>query len=1757
MMLIRPALGLLLLPWLAARAGVVNLSTNGIASASSSYTGVPASAPGQASDGNRNGHYFNGLSVWHSGLPDPNPPTLFELDLGGSNVLDRVMIWPRTDARQDTVTNFRLSVLDAAGGTVWQQDFLPTGAADHVWGTAALRGVRGQRVRLERLGNTPNFVTFAEFEVWGSPHPLAENLALGKPVTSSPPGFSTLATTGNDGDLASDYSLPGRPLFHTATQAVGQFWQVDLGARRDLEEIRVYCRADGVTTGPVKLSLFDETNALVHTTTLDISPAVQVRGGNQYDLTHRLPSVIAARHVRLETLSAQFLAFGEVEVFGPVADVIAPTVLATLPASGATVPELAQVEVEFSEEVLGLDAADLRVNGVPAIGLTALSARRHAFHFAQPTAGLVSFAWDGSHGIQDAASNAWVATPWSVTLNPALPLPRPLITEFLADNQGGHKDEDGDSPDWIEIHNPGPEAIDLAGWFLSDDPARPTLWRFPSTPLPAGGHMVVFASDKNRAVSGRELHTNFKLDANGDSLLLVRPDGVTVASSHLLFPAQRANVSFGPGRRWQAVPLVATGATARMHVPAAAVPGWESPGYDDSAWTPAVTGVGFDVGDGAASSGLLGYWPFDDATTPGLAPDASGNARTGIVVNAVYTADAGGHTGLPGDRALDFPGNGVVHIPAAASGAFDQLTTRNAATLGLWVYGAPTMPVANYAFYAAPNANGTGARALAAHLPWTDSVIYWDTAGCCDPGLHRLAVGEPNPARWRGQWNHYVFLKNDDRKEIWQNGLLLHEGVNAADLVAFRSLFIGAASAAGLDGYRGLLDDVALWEGGLDAGQIAALAAGTPPPQVRRLHDRIATDLASILHLQRSTAYLRVPFTPPAPESTDLLRMRLSYDDGFVAHLNGVEVARRAAPASPSWDSAATTARAPGEALVSEEFDLSAFAHLLTPGTNVLAVQGLNLSAADPTFLLLPELLGGAIVSNRFFAAPTPGAPNDAGYEGFVGDTAFLPRRGFYDAPITVTITCATPGAWIAFTTDGSETSPTHGTRVPAPASVVITNTTPLRASAYVPNSDLAASNLDTHTYLFLDQVAAQTRPAGVSATYPGGAPADFAMDPRVPGPSPSPGYSLREALLALPTLSITTPVEDLWGPGGIYVNSAGRGRAYERAAALEWMDPAATNTGFSARCGLRIHGNISRDKNFTPKHGFKLLFRGEYGQTRLNYPLFAGSPVDSFDDLILRAGSTDTWPCTEWAGFPLGPNSESLLRWMRRWASYVRDQWTRTAFLAIGQPAAYGRYCHLYLNGLYWGLYNLCEHPNEDFMASHLGGEPEEWDTLVDFNELNSGTADAWNQLLAAAAAGFTTEAAYQAVQGNRPDGTRDPALPVLLNVDSLIDYMLLHITFGADDWPNHNWWAGRRSRSPLNDGFHFFPWDQEISNVSLGYFRTSPGVIYAEVNAANSPAAIYAALRANAEFRLRFADRVQRHFFNGGALTPSANLARWNALTQSIDRAIVAESARWGDYQPNGVNPGQPHTRENAWLPHLADLSANYWPGHGAVALQRFRTANLFPAVQAPEFSRFGGPFAAGFSLTLSDPNAADGTVWFTTDGSDPRLTGGAVRPTAVAYTTAVALTAETTVRARVLQGGVWSALTEARFAPAPDQDGDGLPDDWEVAHGTQPGVPDASADPDGDGHSNHQEFLAGTHPQLVGEVLRLAEVEHLGAALRVRFPTHPDRLYTLETAPTPAGPWTANQTVPGTGAVLTVEIVVPPENSRMVARVRTQVP
>ncbi|HUF62566.1 MAG TPA: CotH kinase family protein [Verrucomicrobiales bacterium] len=213
--------------------------------------------------------------------------------------------------------------------------------------------------------------------------------------------------------------------------------------------------------------------------------------------------------------------------------------------------------------------------------------------------------------------------------------------------------------------------------------------------------------------------------------------------------------------------------------------------------------------------------------------------------------------------------------------------------------------------------------------------------------------------------------------------------------------------------------------------------------------------------------------------------------------------------------------------------------------------------------------------------------------------------------------------------------------------------------------------------------------------------PADYEMKPALVNADPE---GMMNSLRSLPTLSIAGDPEDLFGVNGILQNPFGpvdgsgvhnmNPFVQDRPVSIEWIDPQ-NGPEFQTGCGIRINGGWSRHYIATPKKSFTLLFRSEFGPRRLRFPLFPGSPLESFDRIVLKGIFSNAWPDAA------------------RPPEYLRDQFLRDTMLAMGQPSSRGTWAHVYLNGLYWGIYNPSERPDASFAASHFGGNKEEYDAI------------------------------------------------------------------------------------------------------------------------------------------------------------------------------------------------------------------------------------------------------------------------------------------------------------------------------------------------------------------------------------------------------------------------------------------------------------
>jgi hypothetical protein len=681
-----------------------------------------------------------------------------------------------------------------------------------------------------------------------------------------------------------------------------------------------------------------------------------------------------------------------------------------------------------------------------------------------------------------------------------------------------------------------------------------------------------------------------------------------------------------------------------------------------------------------------------------------------------------------------------------------------------------------------------------------------------------------------------------------------------------------------------------------------------------------------------------------------------------------------------------------------------------------LSADGEELSLLDANGVLIDHVVFGGQVSDvsygrspdggstwGFLDPPTPGGPNGNAHDGVTAEPGVNHERGFCDAPFDLVMACDTPAAVVRYTTDGSEPGVQVGRFLTGSiyvGPVRITTTTCLRVRATKPG--WLPSRVATHTYIFPDDVIRQpAKPPGFPPLWVGTA-ADYEMDPDVVN---DPAYrdEIVPALRSLRTMSIVMAPEDLFDhERGIYSNAVNRGDEWERPASVEIINPDGT-TGYSGSCGILIHSYSWRTHERTKKHSFRLEFRRRYGPPKMEYKLFPDAPVDRFDSIVLRAQHGRSWAGQQY------PEQ----------AQYLRDAFARDTAHDMGKIDGHATFVHLYLNGLYWGLYNPVERPDAQFAEEYFGGSDEDYDALnrrTSTNEALDGDLIRYNEMLALADQGLTSPDAYARIQR-------------YVDLDNLIDFFLIHQYTTNKDGPeifqsNNQRAIGSRVGDPM---FRFFVWDMEYSLWNATDF------LNIEVDVPTSASHVYTKLRANPEFRLRYADRVHKHLFHDGALTPAAAATRWETRAQEIYGAIVCESARWGDAQR-----ARPYTRNIEWMAERNRLLTAYFPHRTGILLGQLKAAGLYPPVEAPVFRingayQHGGPIVPGDLLSLHAPA---GAIYYSLDGSDPRMSQ------APSASNGVVLVAEDAVKKALVPGRpldeVWR--TSLRYNDASWQTGVG---------------------------------------------------------------------------------------------------------------------
>ena len=607
-------------------------------------------------------------------------------------------------------------------------------------------------------------------------------------------------------------------------------------------------------------------------------------------------------------------------------------------------------------------------------------------------------------------------------------------------------------------------------------------------------------------------------------------------------------------------------------------------------------------------------------------------------------------------------------------------------------------------------------------------------------------------------------------------------------------------------------------------------------------------DDATELPVGTSLVLLRYKFQLKELPMSQSLVLEVDFDDGFVAYLNGVGVAAANAPGDQLHvNSMATAGREAGTA---DRFDLSFHVELLRKGDNVLAIAGLNSGRGSTDMSLkaelgfLPTTLHASFRLARKGGELSLSQPNgqivdSIRYGEQVADQSYgrAPggdrKWGFFLTP--------TPGALNAGPQQLKPVEPklkfspkpgVHGSGVEVRITAEASTSVDIRYTRDGDEPTAKSQRVDgpiqlDKTRLFRAAAFVGEERVGAikSATY-------------LVGRQPT-----------LPVMSISMKPEDFYE---VHMRSSATGRGSERTSHMEIFNTKGkrkVSTGF----GLRLHGGFSRRGDFKTKKSYRAYFRDVYGSPKLKYNIIPMAGVKDFDKLILRANGNDRAPG----------------------GAYIRDQLMRDLHKDMGGLVSNGTWCLLYVNGKNYGVYNLVERMDEEFLASHIG--KGEFDIMKTGNTILSGTRDAWEEL-------------------GRFIGSTDisrkenyEALKKRVDIEDFTAYMIVNLWGQNYDWPHNNWYAARR----LPDGkWRFMCWDSEWGFRGGPYKPDTDPYAFIDSGGAygfSTQRKMFIALLGNPEYREYYQAEVRRHLDR--ALSEENVLRRTRQLRDAIANEIAHE--------------------------------------------------------------------------------------------------------------------------------------------------------------------------------------------------------------------------------------------------------------------------
>lgn len=578
-------------------------------------------------------------------------------------------------------------------------------------------------------------------------------------------------------------------------------------------------------------------------------------------------------------------------------------------------------------------------------------------------------------------------------------------------------------------------------------------------------------------------------------------------------------------------------------------------------------------------------------------------------------------------------------------------------------------------------------------------------------------------------------------------------------------------------------------------------------------------------------------------------------------------------------------------------------------------------------------------------------------------EITFSRERGFYNSPFELELTTNVPEAVIYYSTDGSIPNGIGSTVYRNPIS--INQTLSIKAIA-ITNTD--TSELITYSYINMDKLLA--------APY---------LDKEI---VQSKNYSKRinESFRSLPL---------------ILLNSSANEKdviAEDVASSTEIIWPDNSRPSIHINNGLQTWGASPSN----PKKNYRLEFRAAYGPKRLKADLFSPDNYDStnypiepnksFKNLLLRAGSQDALN----AEF----SNEAL-------AQYVRNRVNYDIQMEMGYPVPHGRFVHLFFNNAYLGQYHLVERVDAPFLEDYYGGKESKYEVYKSNKILNGPNLiveeSEWYTL--GDHVDFSSEEAM--IQTNRK-----------INLKSAADYLLLMAYSSGHDWGEGSNCLAFTNTKSKKKGYQFLIHDTDFSYGNGGSWHPDYS---GQIDYFNAPlkedGPVPDQLMKELEFRILLMDQMQLHCYNDGLLTSKKVETAYMHRIRQVEKSLIAESARWGSYKYEFADfhvPVELWDVDDEFKKELKRVTSKVIPKRTEELIKYFKENDLASELDAAQI-KVNEKKNKPVTLQLKNKNKI-GLIYYTTDGSDPRLFGGALSTTATLYKSPIELSSGVLIKTRI---------------------------------------------------------------------------------------------------------------------------------------------